>query len=109
VKLALIATFILATVVSAYADTCCCPNNVKQCITCTNHCFMNSNCVGACSPSDARGKTSFERLKALLAKSQEEKKLRAACGEPGDECKFDSDCCSNRCLDMGTLGKGCSF
>jgi hypothetical protein len=36
--------------------------------------------------------------------------VAALCADVGDECTYDSDCCSRRCIDWGgELGKGCGF
>jgi hypothetical protein len=69
-RTALAVSLVLAAMSLARADTCCCPNNTNQCITCTKHSFMNSQCVGACEPADAKGKIRFERLRARLMKSK---------------------------------------
>jgi hypothetical protein len=69
-RTALVVSLLLATVAVARADICCCPNNTSQCITCTKHCFMNSQCVGACEPKNAKGKMQFERLRARLMRSK---------------------------------------
>jgi hypothetical protein len=55
------------------------------------------------------GEAQMSRIPNGLDKARQRRQLHAACRDAGDSCSFGSDCCSGRCIDMSSLGKGCGF
>lgn|SRR5579871_378609 len=49
------------------------------------------------------------RSQNLIERTRQNRKIQLVCADVGDSCTYDSDCCSQRCIDMSSLGKGCGF